>query len=114
ADQQQAAPSDEFVPPRDELETRLVQVWEDVLGIRPIGIRTSFFKLGGYSLMIVRLFARINKVLGSSLPITTIFNAPTIEQLADIVRGRSEYSSLVPVQPGKDKPPFFLIHSYLL
>jgi non-ribosomal peptide synthetase component F/thioesterase domain-containing protein len=114
ADQQPSAPSDEYVPPRDELESRLVQVWEDVLGIRPIGIRSSFFKLGGYSLMIVRLFARINKVLGSSLPITTIFNAPTIEQLADIVRGRSYYSTLVPVQTRGAHPPFFMIHSYLL
>lgn len=113
SDQQPGTPSDEYVPPRDELESRLVQVWEEVLGVRPIGIRSSFFKLGGYSLMIVRLFARINKVLGTSLPITTIFNAPTIEQLAEIVRGRS-YSTLVPVQTRGVHPPFFMIHSYLL
>jgi len=106
--------TDEYVPPRDELETNLVAIWEDVLGIRPIGIRTPFFKLGGYSLMIVRLFARINKALGISLPITTIFNAPTVEQLADIVRGRAYYSSLVPVQTSGSRPPFFMIHSYLL
>jgi thioesterase domain-containing protein/non-ribosomal peptide synthetase component F/acyl carrier protein len=106
--------TDEYVPPRDELETNLVAIWEDVLGIRPIGIRTPFFKLGGYSLMIVRLFARINKALGISLPITTIFNAPTVEQLADIVRGRAYYSSLVPVQTSGTRPPFFMIHSYLL
>ena len=108
------APSDEYLPPRDELESRLVAVWEDVLNVRPIGVRTSFFRLGGYSLMIVRLFARINKVLGTSLPITTIFNAPTVEQLADIVRGRSYYSALVPVQTKGTRPPFFMIHSYLL
>jgi non-ribosomal peptide synthetase component F/thioesterase domain-containing protein len=106
--------SAEFVPPRDEIESRLVKIWEEVLGTQGIGVRTNFFSLGGYSLLIVRLFARINKAMGSSLPITTIFNAPTIEQLADILRGRSEYSCLVPVQPGKDKPPFFIIHSYLL
>ena len=111
---QNLARSDEYVPPRDELESKLVAVWEDVLGVRPIGIRTSFFKLGGYSLMIVRLFARINKVLGTSLPITTIFNAPTVEQLADIVRGRAYYSTLVPVQTKGTHPPFFMIHSYLL
>jgi len=105
---------DQYVPPRDELESSLVAIWEDVLGIKPIGIRTPFFKLGGYSLMIVRLFARINKVLGTSLPITTIFNAPTVEQLADIVRGRAYYSSLVPVQTQGTRPPFFMIHSYLL
>ena len=106
--------SEEYVPPRDELEASLVAIWEDVLGVHPIGIKTQFFKLGGYSLMIVRLFARINKVLGTSLPITTIFNAPTVEQLADIVRGRSYYSSLVPVRTTGSQSPFFMIHSYLL
>jgi thioesterase domain-containing protein/acyl carrier protein len=108
------AQTTELVPPNDELETKLVAIWEEVLGVRGIGIRTSFFTLGGYSLLIVRLFARINKALGTSLPITTIFNAPTIEQLAEILRGRKAYSALVPVQAGEDKPPFFLVHSYLL
>lgn len=114
SDNYTAPTSAEFVPPRDEMEARLVKIWEEVLGTQGIGIRTNFFSFGGYSLLIVRLFARINKAMGTSLPITTIFNAPTIEQLADILRGRSEYSCLVPVQSGKDKPPFFLIHSYLL
>jgi thioesterase domain-containing protein/acyl-coenzyme A synthetase/AMP-(fatty) acid ligase len=104
----------EFVPPRDELEVKLVKIWEEVLGVRGIGIRNSFFSLGGYSLMIVRLFARMNKVLGTSLPITTIFNAPTIEQLAAILQGKRQYSSLVPVQPQGSKPPLFMIHSYLV
>ena len=109
------APADaDYVPPRDDLEKNLVSIWESVLGVRPIGIRTNFFTLGGYSLMIVRLFANINRSLSLSLPITTIFNAPTIEQLADIVRGRTIYSPLVPVQPKGSKPPFFLVHSYLL
>jgi non-ribosomal peptide synthetase component F/thioesterase domain-containing protein/acyl carrier protein len=106
--------SEDYVPPRDELESKLVKIWEEVLGVEGIGVRTSFFSLGGYSLMIVRLFARINKALGTSLPITTIFNAPTVQQLADILRGHRDYSSLVPVQKGTNKPPFFLIHSYLL
>ncbi|WP_446745078.1 condensation domain-containing protein [Silvibacterium acidisoli] len=103
-----------YVPPRDELEKNLVSIWESVLGVPGIGIRTNFFSLGGYSLMIVRLFATINRTLSLSLPITTIFNAPTVEQLADIIRGRTLYSPLVPVQPRGDKPPFFLVHSYLL
>ena len=106
--------NEDYLAPRDELESSLVGIWEEVLGVKPIGVRSSFFKLGGYSLMIVRLFARINKVLGTALPITTIFNAPTVEQLADIVRGRAYYSSLVPVQPSGNKPPFFMVHSYLL
>ncbi|WP_263360083.1 condensation domain-containing protein [Acidicapsa ligni] len=106
--------TEEYVAARDELESNLVSIWEEVLGVQPIGIRSPFFKLGGYSLMIVRLFARINKVMGTSLPITTIFNAPTVEQLADIIRGRAYYSSLVPVQTKGSRSPFFMIHSYLL
>jgi non-ribosomal peptide synthetase component F/thioesterase domain-containing protein len=105
---------EEYLAPRDELESSLVAIWEEVLGIKPIGVRTPFFKLGGYSLMIVRLFARINKSMGTSLPITTIFNAPTVEQLADIMRGRAYYSSLVPVRTAGTRSPFFMIHSYLL
>ncbi len=104
----------DYVPPRDEIETKLVKIWEDVLGVKGLGIRTSFFSLGGYSLMIVRLFAQINKALNASLPLTTIFNAPTIEQLADILRGRKAYSSIVPVKTKGTKPPFFMILSYLL
>jgi non-ribosomal peptide synthetase component F/thioesterase domain-containing protein len=104
----------EMVAPRDELERQLVQIWEEVFGVQGIGIRNSFFSLGGYSLMIVRLFARINRVLGTSLPITTIFNAPTIEQLASLLRGNTSYSWLVPVQPAGTLPPFFLVHSYLI
>jgi non-ribosomal peptide synthetase component F/thioesterase domain-containing protein len=104
----------DYVPPKDEIESRLVKIWEDVLSVNGIGVRTSFFSLGGYSLMIVRLFARINKSMNTSLPITTIFNAPTIEQLADILRGHRAYSSLVPVRTEGAKPPFFMILSYLL
>ncbi|HEV2274302.1 MAG TPA: condensation domain-containing protein [Acidobacteriaceae bacterium] len=109
-----SAASGEAVAPRDELETKLVRIWEEVLGVQGIGIRNSFFSLGGYSLMIVRLFARMNKALGTSLPITTIFNAPTVEQLAALLRGNVAYSWLVPVQPRGTQPPFFLIHSYLI
>jgi thioesterase domain-containing protein/acyl-coenzyme A synthetase/AMP-(fatty) acid ligase len=103
-----------YVAPRDEIESRLVKIWEDVLGVKGIGVQTSFFSLGGYSLMIVRLFARINKAMNTSLPITTIFNAPTVELLADILRGRRAYSSIVPVRTEGAKPPFFMILSYLL
>lgn len=106
--------SDDYLPARDEIESKLVKIWEEVLGVKGVGVRTSFFSLGGYSLMIVRLFARINKAMNSSLPITTIFNAPTIEALADILRGHQSYSSLVPVRTQGTKPPFFMILSYLL
>jgi len=103
-----------YVGPRDEVEQKLVDIWEQVLNRRSIGVEDNFFSFGGYSLTIVRLFARINKTFKSSLPITTIFNAPSIAQLADLIRGHHVYSALVPVQTEGAKPPLFMLHSYLL
>ena len=51
-------------PPRDDLERRLVALWEDVLERRPIGIHDDFFDLGGHSLLAVRLFDHIRGDLG--------------------------------------------------
>jgi amino acid adenylation domain-containing protein len=103
-----------YEPPRDAMQARLVEIWEKVLKIHPIGVRTSFFDLGGYSLTVVRLFAQINKVFDRSLPIATIFSAPTIEKLADAVRGETVSRSLVPIQTEGYKEPLFAVHSYLL
>jgi amino acid adenylation domain-containing protein len=100
--------------PRDEVETRLVQIWERVLDVRPIGIRNNFFDVGGYSLMIMKLFTQINKAFDRALPIATIFRHPTIEQLATLIRGNSiEGSALVPLRAQGTKPPLYIVHSYL-
>jgi len=102
-----------FVGPRDELELQLVSLWEEVLNLRPIGVTDNFFELGGHSLLAVRLFALIDKRLGKRLPLAALFRGATIEGLADIVRqnGLSETtSSLVPIQPGGNKRPLFLVH----
>ena len=103
-----------FVAPRDMLELQLTKVWEKVLGTQPIGVSDNFFDLGGHSLLALRLFAQIEKVLGKNLPLATLFQAPTVEQLAGILRQQGwspSWSSLVPIQPGGSKPPFFCAHA---
>jgi amino acid adenylation domain-containing protein len=100
-----------FVAPRDELELQLTKIWEQVLGIQPIGIRDNLFELGGHSLLVARLFDQIEKAFQKNLPLTTIFQAPTVEQLANILRQevKSEpSSSLAAIQPGGSKVPLFL------
>ena len=102
-----------FIPPRDDLELQLQKIWEKVLGMKSIGIRDNFFDLGGHSLLAVRLFDHIEKQLGKNLPLVTLFQAPTIEELASILRQQAWsalWSSLVAIQPGGSKPPFFCIH----
>ena len=102
-----------FVAPRDELERRLTDLWEEVLNIRPIGVTDNFFELGGHSLLAVRLFALIDKRLGKRLPLAALFRGATVEGLAEVFRQNSlseTPSSLVPIQPGGHRRPLFLVH----
>lgn len=106
------APEKTFIAPRDELEIQLTQIWEKVLDIHPIGVRDNFFELGGHSLLAVQLFGQIEKKYHRNLPVATLFQAPTIEQLANLLRESGwsgSWSSLVAVQPGGSKPPFFCV-----
>ncbi len=66
--------------PRNEIEFRLVKIWEEILKITPIGVKDNFFSLGGHSLLLITLVARIQKDFHTKLPITYIFENPTIEQ----------------------------------
>ena len=102
-----------FVAPRDALEVQLAHLWEEVLNVRPIGVRDNFFELGGHSLTAVRLFALIENRLGKRLPLAAVFQGATVEHLATIFRQHANsapQSSLVAIQPGGSKRPLFLIH----
>jgi amino acid adenylation domain-containing protein len=102
-----------FVAPRDALELQLTNLWEEVLGIRPIGVTDNFFELGGHSLAAVRLFALIEKRMGKKVPLAAVFQGPTVEHLASILQGHAKAeagSSLVAIQPGGSRRPLFLIH----
>jgi amino acid adenylation domain-containing protein len=104
----------EFVAPRDALEKDLVGIWESVLGIKPIGITDNIFDLGVNSLIAARLFARIEKTVGKNLPPAPLFQAPTVESLAALLRQRdasvSRWTSLVSIQAQGTKSALFCIH----
>ncbi|MCP4657346.1 MAG: AMP-binding protein, partial [bacterium] len=69
------------VAPRDALELELTRIWEELLGIQPVGIRSNFFHLGGHSLLAVRLMARIRHQFGRDLPLATLFQNSTVERM---------------------------------
>jgi thioesterase domain-containing protein/acyl carrier protein/NRPS condensation-like uncharacterized protein len=103
-----------LVSPRDELELKLTNIWKKVLGKELIGVTHNFFDLGGHSLLAVQLFTQIEQIFGKSLPLATLFQAATIEQLANILRQNewsAPWSSLVAIQPHGSKPPLFCIHA---
>ncbi len=76
-DQTDLAPSAKFAAPKDVVESRLIQIWESVLGVRPIGVRHNFFELGGHSLVAVKLMNRVERAFGKKLAIATLLQAPT-------------------------------------
>ena len=76
----QSEPGRGFVAPRNALEIQLASLWEDVLGVRPVGVTDNFFELGGHSLAAARLFALIEKRLGKKVPLATVF--PRVRRLS--------------------------------
>ena len=118
----------EYVAPRDEVERTLVQFWQELLGVAQVGVRDNFFDLGGHSLIAVRLFARIRKTFQVDYPISVLFDAPTVEACAEMLRRdgataagteapvarseapRNRYRHLVPMRTSpKGGTPFFLV-----
>jgi amino acid adenylation domain-containing protein len=107
-------PNREISDPRDDIERQLTTIWKNVLGLESISITDNFFDLGGHSLLAVKLFYEIEQVIGRKLALATLFQAPTIEQLASVIRDdRSEECepSIVAIQKNGKKPPFFCIHA---
>ena len=96
----------------DPVELELTMLWESLLGMKSIGLDENFFDLGGHSLLAVRLFAQIAQVFGKRLPLAALFQAPTIEQLAEVLRKEADshvWPTMIPIQPLGGRPPFFCV-----
>ncbi|MCT7950209.1 amino acid adenylation domain-containing protein [Ancylothrix sp. C2] len=103
-----------FTSARDEIETQLVEIWQKTLGVQPISVKDNYFELGGHSLLAVRLFSQIEETFNKKLPLAVLFQAPTIEQIAQILRQRNSsfsWETLVPIQTKGSKPPLFCVHA---
>jgi amino acid adenylation domain-containing protein len=103
----------DYAAPRTTEEDVLAAIWSKVLKLEQVGVNDNFFHLGGHSLVAVRLFAEIENKFGIKLPLSSLFEAPTISQLAAILRRGScpSWSSIVPIQPHGTRPPLFCVHA---
>ncbi|MBF0398856.1 MAG: non-ribosomal peptide synthetase, partial [Desulfobacterales bacterium] len=105
---------DNKIPPRNEIEMKMLHIWESVLASKTIGIFDNFFDLGGHSLLAVRLMANIYKEFNSNIPIAELFLNPTIAQLSELLlksgyKESKEWSSLVKMRAsGSGRPVFWI------
>ncbi len=99
--------------PSNNVERQLTVIWQELLGIDHIERDQNYFDLGGDSSLAVHLFVQIEKVFGVKLPIFTLFEAPTVAELAQVLSrdvAPAGWSPLVAVQPKGTRTPFFCMH----
>ncbi len=113
-----ARPAADDDPPENEIERSLQEWWKELLGVPHVDRLDDFFELGGHSLIAVRLFAKIKKRYGPDLNLAKLFEARTIEALANLVNAEvahnqeeaSPWPSMVRIQTGGRQAPLFFVH----
>jgi acyl carrier protein len=89
-----------FAPPRNETEQKLAGIWQDVLGIKQVGVHDNFFELGGDSLLVTQIHSRFVESFGTDVSVANLLQYPTIADLAQFL---SE-------QDGAQEPSFEQVH----
>lgn len=88
-----------FVAPRNEVEQKIAQIWSEVLGVSPIGVHYDFIQLGGHSLLAIQIMVLIQSRLQVKLPVHSLFNCPTVAELAALVRATEGVDTGADIQP---------------
>jgi amino acid adenylation domain-containing protein len=100
--------------PQSEMESRLAALWSTHIGVPEIGTNDNFFELGGNSLVAVKVMLDIEKLTGKRLPVATLFQYPTVNDLASFIQRdaltRSLSSIIVPIKDSGAKLPLYIIH----
>ena len=94
---------EDYVPPRTPVEEILAGIWEEVLGIKRIGVNDNFFELGGHSLLATQLVSRARKAFQVDLPLKRLFESPTVASLAESINaalGAGEVFKAPPIERG--------------
>jgi natural product biosynthesis luciferase-like monooxygenase protein len=91
-----------ITPPRDELERRVTEVWQNVLRVTGIGVHDNFFDLGGHSLMAIAMVSRLRVALGREVSLRVVFESATVAELAERLRdagGEAPVPAFPPLLP---------------
>lgn len=106
----------EIEAPRDEIESRLLSIWEKIFCTKGLGVNQSFFEIGGHSILGIQMLSAVEKTFGRALGLKVLFRVPTISGLANELRRDPSMSSLFEVeevsaiQVDGSRIPIFCIH----
>jgi acyl transferase domain-containing protein len=79
-----------YVEPRTRTDEQLAEIWQELLGVAPVGVFDHFFELGGHSLLAIKLSGQVRRAFGLEMPVTRVFDHPTIADLAGWIERESE------------------------
>src|SRR5690606_18075290 len=88
-----------YVAPRNDTESRIAQLWQELLGKPTIGVLDDLFALGGNSLTATRILSRINKQFGVQVSVRQLFLGPNVADLAVAVERAQQLQSIPPIEP---------------
>ncbi|MEG4408868.1 phosphopantetheine-binding protein [Microcoleus sp. MON2_D5] len=88
-----------FVPPRTPIEEVLVRIWAEILGLERVGIHDNFLECGGHSLLAAQVISRIRNTLEIELSLRSLFEAPTIAELAQQIETELQTNSRLQLSP---------------
>lgn len=101
------------IAPQNKNEELLVNLWKKLLSVDTVSTDDNFFDMGGHSILAAQLFADIEKETGKQLPLALLFKHQTISEIASLLEldeSRKNWSPLVLIKPGNNKPALFLVH----
>ena len=105
---------DTYVAPRNDLETKLCNIFAGVLGldISKVGINDDFFRLGGNSILAIKLVSKINLKYNSYLKVVDIFLYKNIKSLLHkVIQTKKHYKTIIKLNNSNNKTSMFMIHS---
>jgi enterobactin synthetase component F len=108
-----AAAAEHYVAPRTKGEKLLAELWKETFGLAQISVHDNFFALGGDSLSAVNMVAELSERYSIELPVSALFQDPTIANLARSIDGAAVadmFGTILPLRQGNGAPALFCVH----
>ncbi|MBF0558170.1 MAG: amino acid adenylation domain-containing protein, partial [Nitrospirae bacterium] len=98
---------EKYEPPANDVESRLAEIWKDILELKKVGVNSPFFEIGGQSLKAIRVLSRIYKEFGTEVNIRDFFDHSTIRKLSSHMASLTK-TSYRAIEPLREKPYYEL------